>query len=80
MKQLKQWSVGAAILLVAVIIASCGGKDERSWKGESKKSAKDSIKSSLLVRQRQFADKTSAESLLGLYDLQIPCHQQETEN
>ena len=48
MKQLKQWSVGAAILLVAVIIASCGGKDERSWKGESKKSAKDSIKSSLI--------------------------------
>ena len=48
MKQLKQWSVGAALLLVAVIIASCGGKDDRSWKGESKKSAKDSIKSSLI--------------------------------
>ena len=48
MKRLKQWTVGAAIILAAVIIASCGGKDERSWKGESKKSAKDSIKASLI--------------------------------
>ena len=48
MEKLKQWTVGAALILAAVIIASCGGKDERSWKGESKKSAKDSIKASLI--------------------------------
>ena len=48
MGKLKQWTVGAALILAAVIIASCGGKDERSWKGESKKSAKDSIKASLI--------------------------------
>ncbi len=48
MEKLKQWTVGVALILAAVIIASCGGKDERSWKGESKKSAKDSIKASLI--------------------------------
>ena len=37
-------------------------------------------KRDFLIRQGQFADKTPAESLLGLYDLQIPCHQQKTEN
>ena len=48
MKQLKQWSVGAALLLVAAIAFSCGSSDGGSGKGESRKSAKDSIKSSLI--------------------------------
>ena len=48
MKKLKQLAVSAALILAAIIIVSCGGKDERAWKGESKKSAKDSIKASLI--------------------------------
>ena len=48
MKQLKQWSVGAALLLVAAIAFSCGSSDGGSGEGESRKSAKDSIKSSLI--------------------------------
>ena len=46
MRQLKQWSVGAALLLVAIFVFSCGGSDESSNKGEGKISVKDSIKAS----------------------------------
>lgn len=38
MEKLKQWTVGAALILVAlIIIASCGGKDEGTGKGDSRK-------------------------------------------
>ena len=46
MKQLKQWSIGAALLLVAIFVFSCGGSDESSNNGEGKISVKDSIKAS----------------------------------
>ena len=48
MNKLKQWFVGVAIILVAAFVVSCGDKDERSGKDESKKTAKDSIKNSLI--------------------------------
>ena len=58
MEKLKQWTVGAALILVAlIIIASCGGKDEGTGKGDGRKSAKDSIKASLIDSMIVAADK-----------------------
>ena len=49
MKKLKQWTAGVAVIMMAAFVFSCGSKDERAWKGgESKKSAKDSVKASLI--------------------------------
>ena len=49
MMKLKQWSVSVAILLVAVFVVSCGGKNENAAKADGNKmSAKDSVKASLI--------------------------------
>ena len=56
MKQLKRWSVVAATL-AAVFFVSCGGEDESSAKGDSKMSAKDSIRSSKVDSLISLADK-----------------------
>ena len=56
MKQLKRWSVVAATL-AAVFFVSCGGEEERTVKGDSKVSAKDSIRSSMVDSLISLADK-----------------------
>lgn len=48
MKKLRRWHVGIAMILVVAFVASCGSKDDRSWKGSGKNSAKDSVKMNLI--------------------------------